>query len=163
MSWPERSQLALREDFVLRVLEPGSNRSELCRECGISRKAGYKWKERLQAQGVARLADLSRQPRCSPLRASGEAALGRARALAEWREDTTKWVTTQARGVAPGGRMVVVVGDGYVGGKLVDALHPTVEAMELAGLRQIARASADRLDHAREVIRIEHIVMAEKV
>ena len=48
--------------------------------------------------------------------------------------------------------MAVVVGDGYVGGKLVDALHPTVEAMELAGLRQIARASADRLDHAREVI-----------
>lgn len=90
-------------------------------------------------------------------------ALGRARALATWREDTGRWVATQARGLAPGGRMVVVVGDGLVGGRLVDALHPTVEAMEAAGLRNLARASADRLDHAREVIRIEHIVMAEKV
>ncbi len=90
-------------------------------------------------------------------------ALGRAHALSAWREATTKWVTTQARGVASGGRMAVVVGDGFVGGKLVDALHPTVEAMEAAGLHQIARASADRLDHAREVIRIEHIVMAEKI
>lgn len=90
-------------------------------------------------------------------------ALGRARALAAWREDTHAWIATQARGLGRGGRMAVVVGDGYVGGKLVDALHPTVEAMEAAGLRSLARGSADRLDHAREVIRIEHIVMAEKV
>ena len=49
-----------------------------------------------------------------------------------------------------------------VGGRLVDALFPTVEAMEQSGMKVLARASADRLDHAREVIRIEHLVLAEK-
>ena len=29
-------------------------------------------------------------------------------------------------------------------------------------MKILARASADRLDHAREVIRIEHLVLAEK-
>ena len=57
------------------------------------------------------------------------------------------------------GALVVVVGDGLVGGKLVDALFPTVEAMKKAGLEIAARASADRPDHARSAIRIEHLVM----
>jgi hypothetical protein len=34
--------------------------------------------------------------------------------------------------------------------------------MRAAGLRVIARASADRPDHARSAIRIEHIVLGEK-
>lgn len=89
-------------------------------------------------------------------------ALGRARGLAAWREDTNRWVQTQARGISPGARMAIVVGDGYVGDKLVDALFPTVESLEGAGMRVLARASADRVDHARQVIRIEHLVVAEK-
>ena len=58
--------------------------------------------------------------------------------------------------------MLVVVGDGIVGGKLVDALFPTVEAMKNAGMKIVARASADRPDHARSTIRIEHLVMGTK-
>jgi hypothetical protein len=58
--------------------------------------------------------------------------------------------------------MVIVVGDGLVGDRMVDALGPTVEALGEAGLQIVARASADRPDHARESIRIEHMVMAEK-
>ena len=60
-----------------------------------------------------------------------------------------------------GGRMVIVVGDGLVAGRMVDTLYPTVEAMEAAGMRIIARASADRPDHARGATRIEHLVMGE--
>ena len=37
----------------------------LCREYGISRKTGYKWKERFLQQGVEGLADQSRRPRTS--------------------------------------------------------------------------------------------------
>ena len=58
--------------------------------------------------------------------------------------------------------MVIVVGDGLVGDRMVDALSPTVESMRAAGLNIVARASADRPDHARGAIRIEHMVMAER-
>jgi len=58
--------------------------------------------------------------------------------------------------------MVIVVGDGLVGDRMVDALGPTVEAFNACGLSVVARASADRPDHARESIRIEHMIMAER-
>jgi DNA modification methylase len=86
-------------------------------------------------------------------------AKGRKDALKRWREDTHAWIGTQARCLAPGGKMVIVVGDGLVGDRMVDALGPTVEAFQAAGLSVVARASADRPDHAREAVRIEHMVM----
>ncbi len=89
-------------------------------------------------------------------------AEGRAHALTAWREDNARWIATQAAGLASDGFFAVVVGDGLVGGKLVDALQPTVEAMEAAGLDVVARASADRPDHARDAIRIEHLVLGHK-
>ncbi|WP_276204426.1 IS481 family transposase [Enhygromyxa salina] len=67
--------MKLRQDFVLRALEPHANVSELCREYGISRKTGYKWLERFKQRGVIGLEDLSRRPNRSPLRASGDAVL----------------------------------------------------------------------------------------
>lgn len=87
---------------------------------------------------------------------------GRAEALQRWREDNARWIRTQAAGLAPGGYFAVVVGDGLVGDRLVDALQPTHQALQEAGLRVLARASADRPDHAREAIRIEHLVLARK-
>jgi DNA modification methylase len=87
---------------------------------------------------------------------------GRASALRAWREDTFAWVARQAKGLAAGGRVAINVGDGLVGGRTVDTLSVTVEAMREAGLRPVARASADRPDHARDSVRIEHIVLAEK-
>ncbi len=89
-------------------------------------------------------------------------AQGRKDALQGWRADTEQWIRTQARALAPSGRLVIVVGDGLVGNRMVDALGPTVEAMRASGLKVVARASADRPDHARETIRIEHMVMAER-
>ncbi len=87
---------------------------------------------------------------------------GRTDALKQWMEDTDQWIKMQASILEPGGAMIIVVGDGLVAGKLVDALYPTTEAMKAAGLEIFARASADRPDHARNAIRIEHMVMAVK-
>ena len=89
-------------------------------------------------------------------------AAGRAAAFRQWRADTFAWVKSQADALSSGGRVAINVGDGLVGDRLVDALSPTVEAMRAAGLRILARASADRPDHARNAIRIEHIVLGEK-
>ena len=90
-------------------------------------------------------------------------AQGRGEALKEWRVDTSAWIQKQASGLNPGGHMAIVVGDGLVGGKLVDALFPTTEAMQKAGIEVIARASADRPDHARNAIRTEHLVLGRKL
>ena len=90
-------------------------------------------------------------------------SLGRAEAFRIWREDNAAWITRQARALPKGGRFAIVVGDGLVGDRPVDALSPTVEALVAAGLKVIARASADRPDHARRTIRIEHLVMAERM
>ena len=87
---------------------------------------------------------------------------GRTDALKNWMDDTDRWIKMQASILEPGGAMIIVVGDGLVAGKLVDALYPTAEAMKRAGLEIFSRASADRPDHARNAIRIEHMVMAVK-
>lgn len=89
-------------------------------------------------------------------------AEGRSDALKAWRQDTADWVKRQAKGLPAGGRVAVNVGDGLVAGRTVDTLSVTVEAMRNAGLDIIARASADRPDHARDRVRIEHIVLGEK-
>jgi hypothetical protein len=90
-------------------------------------------------------------------------AKGRQDALAAWRKDTQAWIGTQASALAVGGVMGIVVGDGLVGDRPVDTLSPTIECMRAAGLEIVARASADRPDHAREVIRTEHLVLGERV
>ncbi|RME28930.1 MAG: hypothetical protein D6798_01280, partial [Deltaproteobacteria bacterium] len=89
-------------------------------------------------------------------------AEGRARALSRWRKDNAAWIGRQAEGLERGGFFAIVVGDGLVGDRLVDALQPTVQALEDAGVEVVARASADRPDHARNTIRIEHLVLGRK-
>jgi len=53
---------------LLRRLRAGERMSELCREYGISRKTGHKFKRRLEQDGVAGLADKSRAPVVVPHR-----------------------------------------------------------------------------------------------
>ena len=55
-----------RMNFALKSLQEGVNFSELCAEYGISRKTGYKWRERYQREGAVGLHDLSRKPANSP-------------------------------------------------------------------------------------------------
>jgi transposase InsO family protein len=56
----------VRTEFVLRVFEAKVPFNDLCKEFGISRKTGYKWKERFLEQGLTGLSDQSRRPANSP-------------------------------------------------------------------------------------------------
>jgi putative transposase len=66
MPWKESDVMDQRTEFVLRVLRNVESFSEVCREYGISRKTGYKWKERFLSDGLAGLSDQSRCPASSP-------------------------------------------------------------------------------------------------
>jgi transposase InsO family protein len=66
MPWKETCAMDLRTEFVLRAIRDEERFGELCQEYGISRKTGYKWKERFLSDGLAGLADLSRRPLSSP-------------------------------------------------------------------------------------------------
>ncbi len=66
MPWMERPVLDQRTEFVLRALRNAECFGDLCREFGIARKTGYKWKERFLRDGLAGLGDHSRRPMTSP-------------------------------------------------------------------------------------------------
>ena len=63
MPWERRTVEEQRKEFA-RAAENCNNFSALCREFGIDRHTGYKWKERYEAQQP--LADKSRRPHTSP-------------------------------------------------------------------------------------------------
>jgi len=46
MPWKEQAVMSIREEFVLKALEPNNSLAALYREFGVSRKTGYKWLER---------------------------------------------------------------------------------------------------------------------
>lgn len=71
MPWQECSTMSSRREFLSLVQQSGSNFSRLCRRFGISRKTGYKWLRRNQADDKE-LRDRSRRPRCSPSRTEAE-------------------------------------------------------------------------------------------
>jgi len=66
MPWQETDVMDQRTEFVLRAIRGGERFGEICREFGISRKTGYKWKERFLAEGLSGLGDASRRPKTSP-------------------------------------------------------------------------------------------------
>lgn len=66
MPWTERLVVDQRTEFVLRVLRNVECFGDLCREFGVSRKTGYKWKERFLQDGLGGLADHSRRPNSTP-------------------------------------------------------------------------------------------------
>lgn len=68
MPWKEATKVSLRHEFVTLARQPEANVSALCRRFGISRKTGYKWLRRFEAEGVAGLEDRSRRPDHSPNR-----------------------------------------------------------------------------------------------
>ena len=65
MPWKETCRVDERERFAKMYLETGAM-SALCREFGISRKAGYKWVGRYCDEGTDGLVDRSRKPLSSP-------------------------------------------------------------------------------------------------
>ncbi len=66
MPWTETNVMDQRTDFVLRVLRNAERFGDLCGEFGISRKTGYKWKERFFREGLSGLANHSRRPNTTP-------------------------------------------------------------------------------------------------
>lgn len=61
MSWKESSVVNERMGFITR-LNAGERMSDLCLHYGISRKTGYKFKERFERLGLIGLGDQSRAP-----------------------------------------------------------------------------------------------------
>jgi transposase InsO family protein len=66
MPWTETHVVDQRTEFVLRVLRNRERFGDLCREFGVSRKTGYKWKERFLRDGLSGLSDHSRRPITTP-------------------------------------------------------------------------------------------------
>lgn len=66
MPWQETDVMDQRTEFVLRAIRGRERFGDICREFGISRKTGYKWKERFLAEGLSGLGDVSRRPKTSP-------------------------------------------------------------------------------------------------
>ncbi len=66
MPWKETDVMNLRTEFALKSLDSKIVFQDLCREYGISRKTGYKWKKRFLEEGFNGLYDLTRRPKCSP-------------------------------------------------------------------------------------------------
>jgi putative transposase len=66
MPWQEVSPVDLRFEFNQAYATHRFSMTELCDQYGISRKTGYKWVDRFEAEGRAGLADRSRRPHTSP-------------------------------------------------------------------------------------------------
>jgi transposase InsO family protein len=95
MPWKEQQLMKLREEFVLKALEPDASMTTLCKEYGISRKTGYKWVKRFKERGLVGLEELSRRPHASPLRVSGELVLQ----VLELRRSHARWGPKKLRAV----------------------------------------------------------------
>lgn len=66
MPWTETRPMEQREKFIRDVNRGVFTMSELCERYGVSRKTGYKWRERHFVDGLAGLEDRSRAPRTCP-------------------------------------------------------------------------------------------------
>ncbi|HEX2685573.1 MAG TPA: IS481 family transposase [Kofleriaceae bacterium] len=66
MPWNEVSVMDQRREFVRLFEQGGSTHAELCRRFKISRKTGYKWRERAESGLPGWAGDRSRRPHNSP-------------------------------------------------------------------------------------------------
>src|SRR5256885_15173953 len=72
MSWKEMSSMVRRVQFAKLALEARESMAQLCRRFGISRKTGYKWKQRFEREGCRGMRDKIRRPQRSPRQTSEE-------------------------------------------------------------------------------------------
>ena len=66
MPWKDVVPMEQRVRFVLMVQDDLENFASACRQFGISRKTGYKWWDRFEAEGLLALEERSRRPLHSP-------------------------------------------------------------------------------------------------
>jgi putative transposase len=74
MPWREGGPMEERVRFVTEWERGLYQMSELCERFGVSRKTGYKWLGRWEAEGAEGLGDRSRAPQCCPHRVREEVA-----------------------------------------------------------------------------------------
>ncbi len=87
MPWSETCPMEERARFVLEAMEGWTSMSELCRQYGISRRIGYKWMARYQAEGLAALEDRRRVRRTQALQTPPEVVT----AIIELRQKHPTW------------------------------------------------------------------------
>jgi len=66
MPWKRSDAMSEKREFVLLSVQEGVNFSELCREFGVSRSVGLKWKQRFLRDGYLGLEERSRRPKVNP-------------------------------------------------------------------------------------------------
>src|SRR2546422_4257889 len=76
MPWLETSSMTERQRFVDDAQHGLFSMTELCARYGISRKTGYKWLDRYDAQGQEGLRDRSHAPEACPHKISADVAGG---------------------------------------------------------------------------------------
>jgi len=74
MPWRVETPMSQRLEFVEAFARGHWSMSELCARFGISRKTGYKWWQRYQAEDAASFRERSRRPHTMPTRLDGDCA-----------------------------------------------------------------------------------------
>src|SRR5512132_2017863 len=87
MPWLQTNPMDERMRIIVAYNEGHYSMTELCERFGISRQAGYKWRERFATDGVQGLADRSHKPKHCPHRINAEVA----HALIELRRRKPRW------------------------------------------------------------------------
>lgn len=87
MPWTQTDPMCERAKFIFAFKEGVYSMAELCERYGISRKTGYKWLSRYEAEGLEGLSEHSRAPRSIPHRTSKETE----DALVELRKKRPSW------------------------------------------------------------------------
>ena len=72
MPWYKETIMSQRREFI-GLIESSVKVSDACRRFGISRRTGYKWLGRFEAEGEEALEDRSRRPLRSPNKTPDEA------------------------------------------------------------------------------------------
>lgn len=72
MPWPENNRVDSRTQFIDDLHAGHHSFKALCERYAISRKTGYKWKQRYREEGLGGLADRSRAPQSCPHQTSEE-------------------------------------------------------------------------------------------
>lgn len=68
MPWKDQSIVTIRKEFVIRASQEGVSMTAVCRQYGISRKTGYKWRRRSATEDGAALGDRPHTPHHQPRR-----------------------------------------------------------------------------------------------
>jgi DNA modification methylase len=86
---------------------------------------------------------------------------GRGAAIADWEADSLKWLKACCKVLKPKGRIVLLLGDGFAAGRMVDAMPAVHKAAKELGISFLARVALDRHDSGLNITRVEHGAVLE--